>query len=193
MALRHFYRNERRVRLGGWRLGPLAVGGGWYTVAPMTVLRVVQFVEACGALGMAANIGALAETLPAEVLRPLVPLWIVEPVKDRHLRHATEAQVTATYAAAGAVNDLPYMLEALTPGGDEGERGRGVEVLAVSVARELHLGDPEDVLRWPFQKLLATIDAMRSESDDLPPGAEPLSGDEQKRVDSLLSTLGMVN
>jgi hypothetical protein len=194
VALHHFYRNTRRVRLGGWRLGPLAGGGAWYSVEPMTMLRIVQFVQACGRLGETPSLDGLVSRMPLEVLRPLVPFWIAEPVNPRHLRRASRAQIEAAFAAAGEVQDLPYMLDALMPKEGGEKSGQGIEVLAVSVARELHLGDPETVLRWPFQKVLATLDALRSQSEDgLPPGAEPLSDSERGGLTGLLQGLGMVN
>jgi len=195
MAFNHFLRNSRQVRLGGWRIFGRQFGGGWYTVGPLSVLRFLLFVEASGQLSASpAELTNLANIVALRNLMPLVPLLVLEPVEGRHLRRLTMVQLTALFVAVGQTNDLEYCMNAIKPGeksADDSDRV-GFEVIAVTLAERLHVGDPYSVLSWPMQEVLGICDAFKDAD-----GRKPDAPEAQKphQVDDLavdLKRLGIV-
>ncbi len=168
MALHHFYRNARRVRLGGRSVFGRRVGGGWYTVVPLSVLRFLQFIEASGQLtATPVELANLASVNALRAMVPLVPLLVLEPVKDAHLRRITAAQLAELFVAVGETTDLEYCVNAIKPPeGDAGGVGRvGFEIVAVSLAERFHVGDPYQVLHWPMAQVAAIMDALKDRDE----------------------------
>jgi hypothetical protein len=191
MGFKHLLHNRRAVRLGGFRLWRFHLGGGVYTVGPMSTLRFVQYIEAAGKLGM-----LLGESMPRDdpsagaalyLFRVLVPLIIAEPIHPAHLEHASAMQILAAFEAWQEVNDLPYMLKSVQGSGDG--KGHGFDRFVVSLARMMHLRVHE-VLEQPYQEVLATVEALNAEEFDLPAGAEPLSEDERRKLGNLAHQVG---
>ena len=191
MGFKHLLHNRRAVRLGGVHLWRFHLGGGIYTVGPMSTLRFAQYVEAAGKMG-----NLLTEAFPAgepptraalQLFRVLLPLMVVEPIKPAHLEHASAAQILAVFKAWQEVNDLPYMLKSVQGSGDG--KGRGFDRFVVSLARMMHLRVHE-VLEQPYQEVLGTVEALNAEEFDLPAGAEPLSEDERRKLGNLAHQVG---
>lgn len=192
MALHHFLRNARSVRLGGWGVGRFRLGGGVYTVGPLSVLRFSQFVQACaGLVDNPSDLSGLLTSAPAAVLRPLVPILVQEPIKPRHLEHARLMQIVAVFTAFAEVNDTDYCLKAMTPTEGGSGKGTGLEVIAVALAERLHVGDPYTILRWPFQTVLATIDALKELDAEKPDGDKPRGADFTDPFNQQLRGLGI--
>jgi len=192
MAYKHLLHNRRAVRLGGVHLWRFHLGGGIYTVGPMSTLRFAQYVEAAGKMG-----NLLTEAFPAgepptraalQLFRVLLPLMVVEPIKPAHLEHATAGQIMAVFEAWQEVNDLPYMLKSLHTSGNG--KGHGLDRFVVSLAQAMHLRVRE-VLEQPYQEVLATIDALNAEAANVPEGAEPLDDDEKNKLSNLCAGMGV--
>jgi len=200
MAFEHFIRKSRDVRLGGWRIGPLRFGGGMYTAGPLSVIRWAQFCQASIELNETpADVTGIAARHPQAILRALVPVLIEQPIAWKHLRRASPHQLGLVFAAFGEVNDLDYCTKALTGEGEDGKKAEsdertGLEVLAVSLAERLHVGDPHEVLTWPMQEVLAICDALKTIDKEFLAAREPKS-DQPHEVDDLaldLKRLGIV-
>jgi len=191
MGFKHLLHNSRAVRLGGVHLWRFHLGGGFYTIGPMSTLRFAQYIEAAGKLGVVID-EAMPEReaptlMPARFFRALVPLMVSEPVHPAHLEHASVVQILAVFEAWEEVNDLPYMLKSVQGSGDG--KPRGLDRFIVGLARVMHL-DVREILQKPYQEVLATVEALNAEELDLPAGAEPLSEDERRKLGNLAHQVG---
>lgn len=161
--MNHLVRRSRAVRLGGVRLWPLRrrVGGHWYTVAPMTLLRWLQYTQA-----VHAQAGELLSQ-PVEMLRALVPLMVTGRVSGKHLRRAIPAQIVAVASAFETVNDIPYLLDQMKPDPDTAESP--VEwgmVDAIDFFCEVRPAyKHEQVKNLPAQEFFAFMEAIKKKYD----------------------------
>ena len=181
MAYKHFLRLRRIVHIGGWKLGPLRFGGGEYTVGPLSVLAVLQLLSTLpSVLNFAPNseteIEKLVAALPPAVVVALLPLFVQQPVKQRHLRRTTSQQALEVFLVMAEVNDWPYIFKALQP--SAGEKGVGIEVLLHSIVKQCPADTHRDLLLLPMQEVLAISDAAR-DLEGTPEEASPLDGEDR--------------
>ena len=171
MADRHFLRTWEPVRIGGWKIGPLRLGGGTYAAVPLSVLTVQQLLPVIWKIGQAmpgtdADVAALVARFPAAAIAPMVPLLVEPRVKRRHLDRITPEQAVEVFLASQRVNDWPYIFDAMTP--KPGEKGVSITVMAVNLGDRFKM-DPRDWLLKPMQEFLATAEALGGGSE--PEGA----------------------
>lgn len=114
MGLEFLLDNQKRIRMGGWAvgLGPLSfhLGGRWYTVARLSVLRWFQVVVHLSSAGV--PLECLIEDryrIPESILH----LILSEPLRARDAKRASWDQVLCALTACGMVNDLPYLIETM--------------------------------------------------------------------------------
>lgn len=169
MSYGHFLRCSRSVRIGGRKVFRWHIGGGSYTVGPLSVIRWLQFFEAAGQLPFSEQ--GIADGLKAlTMLRPmaaLVPILVAERIKPKHLERITPAQVATILAAFAEVNDITYFLSITKPGDGGGER-IGIERVAIDLAERFGL-DPYDVLHWPMAQFCGVLDALKEREPEKPP------------------------
>lgn len=178
MADRHFLRTWEPVRIGGRRLGPLRVGGGWYAAVPLSVLAVQQLLPVIGKISKAMpstdeGIAGLIARFPTAAIAPMVPLLVEPRVKRGHLDRITPEQAVEVFLASQRVNDWPYIFDAMTP--KPGEKGVSITVIAVNLGDRFKM-DPRDWLLKPMQEFLATAEALTGETE---PEAAPLDKDDR--------------
>jgi hypothetical protein len=193
VSYREFIRKRRDVKLGGRRIGRLVLGGHWYAVGPMSTMRFALYLEQSKRLGDTlkdrGGIELLVQQTPARVLRPLVPLIVSEPLRDRDFRRCSDDQVYKAFRAWGEVNDLDAMLGSLDLSGGTGTK-RGIDRLVLVFAREMHYRI-EDVWAMPYRELLAAVRGLNAENAHLPEGADPLDDDEKRELSNLCAGMGM--
>ncbi len=163
---RHFIRRAYSVRIGGWRLGRLRLGGGRYTVRPFTVADVFSIQSALMRLkvpdGMTPTDAAKAD--PFGILRPFVRFAVAEPIKARHLAQITPKQFEEVTAAVKAANDVEYILKVLVPTEETADTRSDPTTFILAVVAALHGSRNEvEVAEMPFQKALAILDAAKGD------------------------------
>ena len=193
MSYQDFVRRRRDVRLGGRRIGRFVLGGHWYVIGPMSVMRFAQYLEQSKKLGdTVKDLGGmelLAEQAPARILRPMLPLVVSEPIRDRDFRRCSDDQVYKAFRAWGEVNDLDTMLGSLDLSGGEGNK-RGIDRLVLAFAREMHYQIGE-VWGMPYLELLSAVRGLNAEDANLPEGAEPLDEDQKRELTNLCARTGL--
>lgn len=167
MALRHYSRLERQVRVGGFGPPRHRFGGRWYSVGPVSVMGWVQLsavlspLSAKGALGP--EFGEVFKSLPREISGALLPLLLNERPRPRDLNRVTPDQLAAAWEAFCQVNDMAYIQEAFTPKHDtkptEGN-GLAMDDMAMILSGKVGIS-PDELLRLPMQVFLSMLDSLR--------------------------------
>jgi hypothetical protein len=201
VSLERFTRRERRVRLGGRSLGigrfRLHLGGGWYTVGPLSVLKVYQLhqaqMKAAVIFRDPAGFMALAKTAPVAFLRVFAPLLVRDPIAPRHLARTSARQLLTLTAAVEQTTDFAYIDKTLTP--REGKRGSaGFDVWIVSACQILnrHL---EDLVHLPFEQVAWHLEILGRLNEQQKPVSEraphELDADEIAELNRKLAAFGV--
>ena len=192
-------RTRWTVRIGGRvvRLGPLhfRIGGGRYTVGPLSVRRVFGLIRALVEsrvslpdLAEDADMAAVVGTLSQEFVRALLPLLVYEPIEPRHWRRATPAQIVTVVAKALEVNDVEYILSALKPSDEEGA-GSVLDLAHAIVTASAGAYTHHQALDLPMQEALAILDVAGARAEGLPPGASSLTPEQRAEHEMLNQTL----
>lgn len=202
MSLERFTRRERRVRLGGRSIGigrfRFHLGGGWYTVGPLSVLKVYQLHQAqarAGAvLGKLSDLSTSLASAPLGLLRAFTPLFVLEDVNPRHLARMSLLQVLAVAVALTKVNDLAYIEKALTP--KDGARGRSSSFDEWVVTASRILGRPvEEILHLPFEQVVWNLEVIHRLDEQQKPASErsshELDADEVAELNHKLAAFGV--
>jgi hypothetical protein len=201
IGLEHFTRRSRQVRLGGRSLGigrfRFHVGGGWYLVTALSVLRICQLEQvkgrAAAIFGQGKSMVDLATLAPMQFVRLFAPLFIAEDIEPRHLNRASLQQIVALSQAVEKVNDLACIEKTLTPkpGGGSGSSFEEWTVLAAQVLGR-HL---EDVLHLPFEQVARHLEVLgRLQEESKPVGertSRELSEDEVAELNRKLDAFGV--
>lgn len=188
MSLRHFVRKSRIVKIGGRKLGPWHLGGRSYRFEPISLLRMVQWLECAGRL----KVETVSE-LPLEVLRAMIPLSVAGVVREVDLERATPQQIGKAALAAAEVSDLQYVLGALfTPTGDSGKGRVGIEAAVCAVAQR-YGQEPRTVWLWPAAEFAAVLEAEKQLVPDDRKSGEPhvCTPDEVDELNRRLSAFGV--
>lgn len=169
MALRHFLRLERQVRVGGFGPPRHRFGGRWYAVGPVSVMGWVQLsavlrpLSLKGALGP--EFGETFKSLPREVSGALLPLLLSQRPRPRDMTRVTPDQLSAAWEAFCQVNDLAYIRDAFKAPEDGPKSDEpGLDMVDMAVQLSQRLGGarpPEEILRIPMQTFLALFDSLR--------------------------------
>lgn len=193
MSWRQFVRCTRRVKLGGRAAGPLRFGGRVYTVGPLTCLRVAQMQEAYGTL--AGRLGSeplevISSKAPLGIVRLLLPLLVLEPVRACDVDRATPEQVAALAQALGETNDLEATFKALAPSEAGEQHGLSLAALVCSVAKEYGRA-PREVWLWPFAEVLGVIDAEKELNPREDDGPRQVEGEELDELNRRFAAYGL--
>lgn len=199
MATRDFLRIRRRVRFGGrpFGAGPFRfhLGGAWYTVGPLSLVRADQFFRTVCNLAQVANgIEGLGLADPS-TMRAVLPLIVEEPIRQRDLDGASATQVLAALQALGECNDWEAWGRLFDGEDDGGGSDDGtpwtLEDLVDWIVAERPCYTHRDLFFMPFQEFGAIVAAVskkhraaaRGEDEHpLPPGAVPLTEKEKREL-----------
>jgi hypothetical protein len=164
---RHFVRRAFTVRIGGWHLGRLRIGGGHYTVRPFSVRDAFSIQSALARLTLPEGMSPIDAAMldPFGILRPFIRFAVEEPMKARHLAQINEPQFNEVIAAVKAANDVEYIMKVLVPSEETVEQRSDPVAFILAVVAALHGSRNEvEVADMPFQKALAILDAASGES-----------------------------
>ncbi len=162
MYERHFVQRKFSVRIGGWRLGRLRIGGGRYVVRPFTVGDVFAIQEALARLKVPAGMTTVeaAQVNPFGVLRPFVRFAVDGTIKRRHLARLDREQFQVIINAVKAANDVPYLMKLLVPTEETVDEKADAVTFIVAVVAALHgARNEQEVIAMPFQRAVAILDA----------------------------------
>jgi len=160
----HYERQYYAIKLGGWRLGKRTLGGGTYTVGPISVtdcmalFRVVKDTDAKLAERPEES-KLLMERMPWVALKPMLPLIVKERIKPRHMKAAGAAQVIAALNAFYKANDFEYITKAFTR--DETNRSAkrmSLDMLIHYLQTQCRVYTHAQIRKLPIQEVLAIID-----------------------------------
>jgi hypothetical protein len=205
MALRHFVRLERTVRIGGVRFIPFSprrFGGHDYTVAPISVLRWITLYSVLkplqGDKPLLEAIPTLLETLPRPMGLLLLPLFLEDLISPRDLENATTSQILSAWYAFTEVNDLEYILagyEKAEPDAKPDETGLSFEDHAMFLVEKTNgTRLPHEFLQLPMQYFLAMFECFKRQKnvqEGRPADCDPPSEKELKMLNSYFGGLGV--
>ena len=112
MSLRHILNLQRQVYLGGRRV-PFTrrrIGGHWYTVGPLSLMRFLQLMEALGSAGLA-TLGRA----PIPTLTAMAPILVKGRILPGDLKRISPDQLVALWEAVSQTNDLDYLASQFKP------------------------------------------------------------------------------
>ena len=182
MALRHFLRLEREVRVGGFGPPRFRLGGRWYTVGPISVLRwtnlSTMLSTLTGGQPVGPEFGETFRAMPPRVASTLLPLMLSDKPRRKDLLRAKPDQLSAVWEAFCQVNDLVYIQTAFSGEGKQGEpTGLGLEDLAMILTEKTSGARlPDELLQLPMQHFLALFDCLkhlRNVRDGRPADCDP--------------------
>lgn len=172
MAIEHVLFRQIEVKIGGRKIGPLFVGGRFYSVGPVTALRYIEINAALGRLlesrfHQRQFDGVLTELRqePLGVLAMLVPLLVSDQrVRARDLQKMTRPQFEACWSAFLLQHDFDWIrshFEVAEP--TDANSGPGLGPFHMAVEASAICGGaytPEDLLKHkPLALLLSILDA----------------------------------
>lgn len=179
MALKHFMRLERTVKIGGRTLGfgPFKrhFGGRDYSIAPISVLRwlnlhaiLTPFLSKSDPLN---GVVEVLKAMPDTVGRLILPLFLDDLPRECDIKHASVSQILSAWYAFTEVNDLDYILKAYNAEPNEGEEksaelGLSFEDHAIFLMEKTNGARlPHEFLQLPMQYFLAMFECFRRQKN----------------------------
>ena len=182
----HYERRFYSILIGGRKLGGCLIGAGRYTVGPISVTNCIAFFKIVRKLNE--KIGAepdqykhILKKMPWATFKPLLPLMVREPIKRRHLKRVTAAQMFAALDAFYAANDFDFILGSFKSKSGESSAKRvslddAIHYLATRCGAYTHA----QIRKLPMQEFLAINDSEKrlQEQQDEPEIRQPLTSED---------------
>ena len=196
MALEHFIRKERVVKIGGCRMFKW-LGGHFYTIAPISVLKWTGFFPFIkNANFELETLEEIIKYMPTPFLRSILPLLVEDNIRDKDIDNATRKQILVVWQAFKICNDLEYILNYYKAkmATSKLEEGLNIEDIAVYLSQAFNGAVmPDAFLKLPIQYFIGIFDSLerlenyRKWQD---PEAQSLSEQEKENLFNSIKGLG---